>query len=89
VFAEKKLWMPVLALGGQPAVGGGLVVLIKEMVDRVESREIESYGHLVMEKRPKNLRGDHWICFKRWSRDNFRREIKKIVLAMSTNISEL
>jgi hypothetical protein len=47
--------MPVLALGGQPAVGRGLVVLIKEMVDRVESREIESCGHLVMEKQPKNL----------------------------------
>lgn len=47
-----------------------------EMADRVEGGEVESCEHFVIEEQPKDLRGDYWICFKRWSRDSFRRGIE-------------
>jgi pimeloyl-ACP methyl ester carboxylesterase len=51
-FAESKLRMPVLALGGQTGVGNGLKMSMEKLADNVQGGEIESCGHYVMEEQP-------------------------------------
>jgi pimeloyl-ACP methyl ester carboxylesterase len=51
-FAAKKLQMPVLALGGQSALGRNLLVLMESLAVDVHGGEIEDCGHYVMEEQP-------------------------------------
>lgn len=52
MLAEKKLQMPVLALGGQSGVGKNLMVGMRSLAVDVQGGEIESCGHYVMEEQP-------------------------------------
>jgi pimeloyl-ACP methyl ester carboxylesterase len=55
MLSEKKLNMPVFALGGQGGTGKNLLVSMKKMADHVEGGEIESCGHYVMEEQPEEV----------------------------------
>ncbi|KAL4767865.1 alpha/beta-hydrolase [Aspergillus nidulans var. acristatus] len=51
-FAESKLEIPVLGLGGEGSVGGGMVNLVKGFADNVEGGVIEECGHYLPEEQP-------------------------------------
>jgi len=58
-LAEKKLKMPVLALGGQSGVGNGLMNSMKALAENVTGGTIEDCGHYVMEEQPEAVA--RWI----------------------------
>ncbi|CZR56879.1 related to hydrolases or acyltransferases (alpha/beta hydrolase superfamily) [Phialocephala subalpina] len=69
-FAEKeKLKMPVLALGGEKAVGKMLVSMVSPLAVDVKGGEIEDCGHYVMEEQPEAVAG--------WLLDFFQRVDKE------------
>lgn len=51
-FAETKLKMPVLALGGQSAVGGGVKACLEGVAEDVTGGVVEDCGHYLMEEQP-------------------------------------
>ena len=51
-FAKTKLEMPVLALGGQIAMGDRLRKSMETLAAHVEGGAIEDCGHYVMEEQP-------------------------------------
>jgi len=55
VLAENMLEMPVLALGGQGAMGNGLVMMMQKLAGDVCGGEIEDCGHYVMEEQPQEV----------------------------------
>ncbi|KAL4790147.1 Alpha/Beta hydrolase protein [Aspergillus venezuelensis] len=51
-FTGSKLEIPVLGLGGEGSVGGGMVILVKGFADNVEGGMIEECGHYLLEEQP-------------------------------------
>lgn len=51
-FSQRKLTMPVLALGGESAVGERLKQAMEPHADHVEGGVIKNCGHYVMEEQP-------------------------------------
>ena len=51
-FSARKLPMPVLALGGQSAIGDRLKASMESLASQVEGGMIEDCGHYVMEEQP-------------------------------------
>jgi pimeloyl-ACP methyl ester carboxylesterase len=68
VFAGKKLQMPVLALGGQSALGRNLLVLMKSLAVDVQGGEIEDCGHYLMEEQPEVVASKLLDFFRRVAR---------------------
>lgn len=56
-FSEKKLEMPVLALGGQKGVGSKLKVAMQDLANNVQGGEIPDCGHYMMEEQPEVVAG--------------------------------
>ncbi|KAN0108643.1 alpha/beta-hydrolase [Hyaloscypha variabilis] len=54
-FAEKRLGMPVLALGGEKAVGKGMLLAMEKLADKAVGGVIEDCGHYVMEEQPEEV----------------------------------
>ena len=54
-FAKRKLQMPVLALGGENAVGEGVKNSLEGLAETVEGGTILSCGHYVMEEQPEDV----------------------------------
>ena len=51
-FAEKKLNMPVLALGGQSGTGEGFKMAMQKLAENVAGGQIDDCGHFMMEEQP-------------------------------------
>ena len=51
-FANKKLQVPLLALGGSSAVGAGMGVMAAKISDNVQSHVVEDCGHFLPEEQP-------------------------------------
>jgi pimeloyl-ACP methyl ester carboxylesterase len=54
-FKETKLTMPILALGGDQGVAGGLKAVMEVLAESVEGGAIPDCGHYVMEEQPEAL----------------------------------
>lgn len=64
-FGEKKLAMPVLALGGDAAVGDNLRKGLLAFADAVEGGVIEDCGHYVAEEQPEKVASELLAFFGR------------------------
>lgn len=51
-FARLKLQMPVLALGGEGAVGEGMLAATRGLVEDVRGGVVKDCGHHVVEEQP-------------------------------------
>ena len=56
-FGEKRLEMPVLALGGEKAAGGGMLMQMEKLAEKAKGGVIEDCGHFVMEEQPEVVAG--------------------------------
>jgi len=56
-FGETRLAMPVLALGGEKAVGGGMLMQMEKLAEKAKGGVIEDCGHFVMEEQPEVVAG--------------------------------
>jgi pimeloyl-ACP methyl ester carboxylesterase len=63
-FSEKKLPMPVLALGGKSATGDNVRRSMEALAVRVEGGVIEDCGHYVMEEQPEQAARRLLVFFK-------------------------
>ena len=61
-FSKTKLPMPVLALGGQSAVGERLKASMESLAEHVEGGFIDDCGHYVMEEQP-DIVAEHLLRF--------------------------
>ncbi|HKH10703.1 MAG TPA: alpha/beta hydrolase [Rubrobacter sp.] len=57
VLAQRKLGMPVLALGGDHSIGDGVLWATREFAEDVRGGAIERCGHFVPDERPLDLAG--------------------------------
>lgn len=57
-FSRSKLTMPVLALGGQSAVGDSLRKSMEALAHHVEGGVIPDCGHFMMEDQPEAVAGE-------------------------------
>jgi pimeloyl-ACP methyl ester carboxylesterase len=53
IFAEKKLTMPILALGADKSFGDQQAVIMRVVATNVEAGTITDSGHWIMEEQPK------------------------------------
>jgi pimeloyl-ACP methyl ester carboxylesterase len=52
VFAEKKLTMPILALGADKSLGDQQAAIVRDVATNVEAGTITDSGHWIMEEQP-------------------------------------
>lgn len=52
VFAEKKLTMPILALGAEKSFGDQQAAIMRDVGNNVEGGIITNSGHWIMEEQP-------------------------------------
>ena len=52
IFAEKKLTMPILALGAEKSFGDQQAAIMREVGTNVEGGIITGSGHWIMEEQP-------------------------------------
>ncbi len=57
MFAEKKLTMPILALGAEKSLGDQQAAVLRDVATNVQGDIITASGHWVMEERPAQTAG--------------------------------
>lgn len=52
IFAEKKLTMPILALGAEKSFGDQQAAIMRDVASNVEAGIVTGSGHWIMEEQP-------------------------------------